>query len=798
MKKIYNILLAVLALFAFAPVVSAQSINDVIKDPVTRDTLKFPNYSGVRIDTTQNFAYSKSISSPQNDGTYWIKLESFSTGTASYKMVSEPADIVLVLDFSSSMVSYNYTTSGSNYVPAGTSRAANYNGNGNPAGSWDYQNLSNGRYVEYQGNHYEVERARVNAAGEIVTQGQYYIIYFTINGTRYYLDHYNITTEMPLYTNQYQAWWGSILYELDNNGLNRLQALKIAVKQFIDVIYHNDNYEDETNDKPRAEPLGNRISIVRYSRVARSRVVKDWTPVSTASGDLDLSIALAIAAESSSSGGSGTNNDNQTHADEGMRLANGLLKEIMDDETDNPDRWANASRTVVMFTDGAPGEAQNWTDPVSTDVANDCIEYAQETKTTYGSTVFSVLVYNGTPSNNMINYLNGVSSNYPLANAIDDLGVICTSQDLPEKLRKKEANFYKNAGDDLSGVFEEIAKQSGGGSETALSTATSTVDIVSNSFILPPGATADSIKVFIAQLDTVYLGTTKDQNRYVFKKEILKGHSPYQYYTYDDDDVEHGPFSVDDSIKVVLFGKNGIKVTGFDYSYNWCGPVYNENNQRVEDHKGLKIIMMIPIRMNPDAVGGPNVLTNEQGSGIFVNPTDTIPAISFVSPTVSLPVNVYLEKTGLHPGESAKFKIERAVIPYDIDKVPADWDPKTLAPEAWNYVSTVFVTNPEDSLVTSRPMVKVRGLPATTLKEGSTTEQVGFIYRISEETWGWSYIQATEPQFTVTSKVDNPFTFENTKKPNIEFKVRHAESKVTNIFKPDAATKEYDDSNKRQ
>ena len=115
MKKIYNILLAVVALFAFAPVVSAQgwSINDVIKDPKTRDTLKFPNYSGVRIDTTQNFAYSKSISSPQNDGTYWIKLESFSTGTASYKMVSEPADIVLVLDFSSSMVSYNYTTSGS-------------------------------------------------------------------------------------------------------------------------------------------------------------------------------------------------------------------------------------------------------------------------------------------------------------------------------------------------------------------------------------------------------------------------------------------------------------------------------------------------------------------------------------------------------------------------------------------------------------------------------------------------------------------------------------------------------------
>lgn len=58
------------------------------------------------------------------------------------------------------------------------------------------------------------------------------------------------------------------------------------------------------------------------------------------------------------------------------------------------------------------------------------------------------------------------------------------------------------------------------------------------------------------------------------------------------------------------------------------------------------------------------------------------------------------------------------------------------------------------------------------------------------------YTPDTPPQYTTTSNVTNPFTFSNTKEDNIDVKVRHAESKATNIFKPSVVTGsvKYDDS----
>ena len=61
--------------------------------------------------------------------------------------------------------------------------------------------------------------------------------------------------------------------------------------------------------------------------------------------------------------------------------------------------------------------------------------------------------------------------------------------------------------------------------------------------------------------------------------------------------------------------------------------------------------------------------------------------------------------------------------------------------------------------------------------------QKDLIYRIREDGWSWSYDRDETPQYTVTSKVTNPFTFTNTPKENIDIIVRHAESKATNTFK---------------
>ena len=136
--------------------------------------------------------------------------------------------------------------------------------------------------------------------------------------------------------------------------------------------------------------------------------------------------------------------------------------------------------------------------------------------------------------------------------------------------------------------------------------------------------------------------------------------------------------------------------------------------------------------------------------------------------------------------------IERAII-------PDDWDEDVDSITGWEFVSTVFVTNSPNAVRTERgnPMVRVKGMPATKeVLENGVAVQKPLIYKISEEDWSWSYTPKTDPQYTVTDKIENPFYYENDKKTNIDVEVRHAESKVTNIFKPGIAdgNKRYDDS----
>ncbi len=797
MKKIYSIILSIVALFAATNTISAQepgpySIAKQITDPKTGNPPVFPEETNrpVYVDTDNKIAFTKNISTPFKDGTYWLKLESFATGSASYQMSAEPADIVLVLDFSGSMTSNN-VSSGNYYVPVNGSNEGGYAYSNS---FWTATSATGQRFFQIGKKYYQVKRDRkasgntfVNPQGRTVDEYYNYLYIDTDNG-RYYLDDMSLVRDMPTkYTNRDNnapIWKGSLL-RYYNTAISRLNALKAAVYNFIEVIYHNDNYEDDGFDKPRGTPLKNRISIVTYSSAAATSILLDgWTYVSTETGERNVE-ALIKAFVS-------TGTQNQTHADTGMQKANTLLNEIKTDE--NQTRWNNASRTVVMFTDGAPGESLNWSDPTSTNVADGCIREAKEAKTTYEATVFSVLV--GSASGKMPTYMNAVSSNYPEATALDNLGKVCTDGEYysGEKLYlyNKTADFYKNADADLSGVFEEIARQSGGDSNTRLTAATSTVDIVSDSFVLPDGVFVEGadiknfVKVFTARLDKI------ENGEYVFKEEILAPYSTDTYDEYENGALKRENVDVDGTldaptISVILEGKNKIKVTGFDYANNWCGPVKDEDDHLI-GHQGHKIIIMIPIKMNPDAVGGPDVSTNIVGSGIIL-PGQQNPLVQFESPTVSLPVNLYIKKIGLKPGESAKFKIERAEIPLE-----GSWSLDDIKDEDWKYVTSVFVTQPEGANPANEPMVKVRGMAS--VGKNKNNEEVGFVYKITEEDWSWSYQRDKTPQYTVTSKVSNPFSFSNSKITELEYKLRHAESKATNVFKKEGGEERYDDSKK--
>lgn len=778
MKKIYSILFTAIALFAFMPSVRAQrTIDDVIKDPKDGSELEWPKDKGIHQTEGTDFAYSKNISSPQSDGTYWIKLESFSTGAATKIRAAAPADIILVLDLSSSMT-------GSRTVIDG------YNADTTPNGGWTYSNVGNNHYVQYQGEYYQVSPGGGNRAR--------YIRFRDDSGTYHYLWGSDIQDSQPAGTvgNNTSIYTGT-LYTQATHTETRLQALKNATTAFIQEIEWNDKYEDEAHTVERqGGRLGNRISIITFNNKNNTQTLVTLNNGELTDGKADDLIETVEGFETATG----------TEPYQGFLLANAELATI-----DNH-RMETASRTVVFFTDGEPYDYNDArTDNRSAVNRYRAVAEALKTKNDYDATVYSVGLFSSTqtPYSTTWNYLNYISSNAPNA----------TDYQTPGDDWDEDAGYFYDASDpsmDLTKVFTDIAQQSGG-SASSLSAASSNVDVVSNSFMLPEGADEDiegTVKVFFAKLEKI------EDGEYVFYDEIISediteeilgdDYDDYKYYKLDDKGKRVEPeqfLPVNQGVSLTYVDPNGIKIQGFDYSSNFCGPIYEENwdptghtdeenAPHIEGYNGFKIIVMIPIKMNPDAVGGPDVETNAPGSGIYVKDGDATALVPYESPTVSLPVNIHITKSGLSKGESAKFMIERADLP---ESGPVNYNALE-----WHYVSTVFVTKPENAADTDPdPIVYVRGLPAnedvtTTTGEGNdavtTTVHRSFVYRITEEPWSWSYTIKTEPKYTDTDYIDNPFTFVNEPIQGIDQKVRHAESKATNVFKEGVVNVKYDDS----
>ena len=793
MKKVYSIILIALAALAFAPVVSAQTDPDYtiagfIKDKYGDDATIVFHHDDVKLDTEKHFGYSKGISSPFSDGNYWIKLESFATGSAESEV--KPADIVLVLDFSGSM-NYNYGPTGYHYdVVLGP----NNDGYAYSNTFWEAEQQTDQRFYKTDGHYYRVYRGQ-EETGETGQYGQtlyWRYLYFIANGTTYYLDDMNVTTTMPKkYQENNSVIWKGALYQYKNftstanssttngnaNTWTRLRELRSAVADFIDIIYRNDNEFGGT-------PLTNRISIVTYSGTSATTLLGGWVYVTNAAGSRDETLLKAIANRNASS---------TTPVDVGMTNANTLLGQIADNRESN--------RTVVLFTDGLPHSGNtDWVDGTNRPTAIKCIRQAYIAKQTHGATVFSVCIWPGNYTTDggkaMMKYLECTSSNYPEANPAANAGADYPTGD---RLPDEQAIYVKTPDQGLASVFSEIASLSGG-SGANLTSASSTVDIISHSFQLPDNFNASQVKIFTAKLNHIEnLGETNEE--YVFDDEILSGFSPDKYKIYHPTtgtvlgeyfvDEHEGAGNHGEGLKAEIINQNGnpgIKVTNFDYKNNWCGPVKDKDGN-VTSYLGHKIIILIPIQMNPDAIGGPNVETNGDHSGVYLN--DGQSYVEFKSPTVSLPVNIYIEKAGLVGVESAKFLIESAVLPPLPDGQDNYTTADILALTDWTYVTSVYVTNSANYAHSESglPMVKVKGLAATKEVNGV---QKGLVYRVSEENWSWTYNKTgAQYQYTITGQSNNPFTFTNTSKTET---VKHAESKVTNIFK-DVTTKEvYDDS----
>ena len=687
MKKIYNILLAAVAMLAFTPLMSAQDI------PFPADNkIKFSSdewNKQYEIDTQSGVAYRKIISKPNSQGIYHIMLDAFVTGREIKINQAVRADIVLVLDVSTSM---------------------NRDMNGN-------------------------------------------------------------TTNV------------------DAN--RRITALKNAVATFVDLIDQND-----TENAPEGSSrLGNRIAIVPFGSslsTSGSNQVRNFRGLGQAATIKQNVQDLTIP------------QNNGTNAHLGMERALTLLQ------------GSTAQiRTVVLFTDGNPGYTGEWDGANgyqqldaqygggrayqnTLNSANNTINYASQIKALSHddedptkrviANVFTVSVINN-PQPYTDVYLGKTSSNwksdatsmgtYTLSRSgsswtgytytvsgwnTTDIWANGNGTRNKTKDGADETKYAITASNaaQLEAAFATIAQDTGGSSENLGEASVSTVDVVSASFTMPTGTTANSIRVYTAPCTSVATSGQPSFGTMIQAKDRTDTYQPMK--------KENGvlvpdgnPKDVDDQITTGLEG-NKITVNGFDFSNLWCGEIV-ENNTHVGWH-GYKVTILIPIKMNPEALGGVGVDTNGEGSGIFIDGKNEFP---FISPKVNLPVNIIINKQGLDEGESSKFTILR----------------KTASDSNWEEVTSVFVTRHKGQDINA-PRTRIEGLPATN-KSG-----VEYIYKVREDDWSWSYTLTSDRELT-TDDNDNPFTFTNSKKNRIDTKIRHAESKVTNTFKTGEGAA-YDDS----
>lgn len=368
-------------------------------------------------------------------------------------------------------------------------------------------------------------------------------------------------------------------YQLENNGgTKKIESLKTAVKSFIDSVK-----EKSPNSRiaivkfagKKADSVGNDTYRSKGYTYNYTQIVQNLTAASDNQRLKNAVNALSPA---------GT-----TRADYGMELAKNIISS--NGMADN-----GRKKTVIMFTDGEPTNNRDF----EYNVANSAISASKDMKAA-DTTVYTIGVFsgaNGTPVNSLDSvgrtnkYMHLVSSNYKNAEDMDH----------PKDATYPDDNksYFLSAGsvDELSSIFQQISQEVGG-STSKLDEKATIKDIVTPYFNMPADAT--KVKVYTAKSD----GSTVKW-------------------------MDKEPFDGTVSIQ-----NNTVSVSGFSYKNYWCG------NQTAGDtttfHNGKKLIIQFNVTAKEKFLGGNDVPTNEDTSGIYDKEDKAVKYFKEV-PTVNVPI----------------------------------------------------------------------------------------------------------------------------------------------------------------
>lgn len=418
---------------------------------------------------------------------------------------------------------------------------------------------------------------------------------------------------------------GSMAYNFDGNetrtdSARRQYAMKQAVNTFIEAVA----------DKYNAEKSDHRIAVVTFGTNAST--LMDWTLVTPAKTDTAESPSGETALKAKING-LPREPEGATNVADGMKKAETLMGSGYNYTGSNTTR----QKVVVVFTDGVPTQQSAF----DTTVANGAIQSAKALKDS-GATVYSVGIFNGAKleqtygdtgfdesSNGTVGshwadskwlgigdvgaydvpagnrFLNYISSNYRDAS---EIGIkkysrttwylaIYNGWEITRNFNRTSSSYYLTAKDSasLSRIFTTISENIGQAS-IDLSSSTVVKDIVTPYFTLPQNA--GDIRLYTADYDGSTFGAQQSIG------------SPVTA-------------TIDPTTRAV-------NVTGFDFNKYYVADKQHEGTY------GKKLIIEFSVQRKPGFVGGNNVPTNGDTSGVYTE--KGVSAGLFDVPKVNVPI----------------------------------------------------------------------------------------------------------------------------------------------------------------
>ena len=557
--------------------------------------------------------------------------------------------------------------------------------------------------------------------------------------------------------------------------------------------------EYQTNNSTGHSTTWNDAYLVeRTNKSSYTKLVKNFTVVSSANVSATQNSFVDAVNNRMQFGG-------YTDIDYGVHMAMRLLateqvKPGMAPLT--PQGAANRNKVVVVVTDGSPNN--NFNDPASTVTMNNALADGITIKKTgfvSGTTqhingkIFAIDLWCASYSPL---FLGRLSSNYPDGNHVgtdtasntDEAAytgtLIPQYDDIHDPQHEHDLRFYYQDASkaDLSEIFKLIADASSGETKQMVA-----VDVMSDDFVIP-FTTEEVNRVKIYTAECIGKKTIDGEEFLAFAREIEAPNRGALAHLWvpevgEDDEVEwkdlgaSGPYDLDGtddapkiSFKVDLDGKR-IILRGFNYTELYCGFDPDENHTTGEagntrqmaaddpnasyalpGYRGFKMIFEFPIVLDPDALGGVNVPTNDiDASGLFISDSSGMPTsdaqVNYPTPNLPVPVRLIIQKSGLNKGESANFTVQRRT------RVPGS---------EWEDYTTFVLTGEENNT----PEIRIINLDPA------------YFYKVKEENWSWAYTNV-HPEYTTEpdaqgKTISNPIVFENVPIPTPQ----HAEAKATN------------------